>query len=130
MTIRKRRKKRYHTGVHVSTKTGQSCKYRSGWELSYLRWLDSCPDVETFVYEGVKIPYVSNVRTNKIRHYYPDFLVKYRDGRSLLVEIKPKKRMPQANIQKKLAAAAIWCSTHGAILTVLTEIELRAMGLV
>mgnify|MGYP001500244171 CR=1 FL=1 len=127
---RRKRKKRYHTGVYASTKTGQLCKYRSGWELSYLHWLDASPDVATFVYEGVKIPYVSNVRTKKIRNYYPDFWVTRVDGTMLLVEIKPKKRLQQANVRKKLAAAADWCRAHGAVLTVLTEVELRVMGLV
>ena len=126
---RRRRKKRYHTGVHVSTKTGRHCKYRSGWELAYLHWLDAHAMVKDFGYESVKIPYVSNLRTGKVRHYYPDFFIEFTDGSKQLVEIKPKKRLSQANVQKKLKAAQEWCQAHGATLLVLTEVELKVMGL-
>lgn len=126
---RRKRKKRYHIGTYISSKTGQECKYRSGWELSYLRFLDSHAEVKSFVYEGVKIPYISNVRTGKVRHYYPDFYVEFKDGSKQLVEIKPKKRVPQVAIQKKLKAAEVWCLEHGVRLVVLTEVELSSMGI-
>lgn len=126
---RRRRKKRYHTGVHVSTKTGQECKYRSGWELSYLKWLDANEAVKHYGYEALKIPYVSNLKTGKLRNYFPDFYVEYVDGTKQVVEIKPKKRVPQATIQKKLKAAEWWCREHGATLVVITEVELKGLGL-
>lgn len=126
---KRRRKKRYHTGVHVSSKTDQHCKYRSGWELKYMEWLDANPDVRSFLYEQVRVPYVSNVRTGKIRTYYPDFLVEFIDGSKLLVEVKPSRKLEQSTVKKKLAAAQVWASEHGATLQVLTEKELRCMGL-
>jgi hypothetical protein len=133
MAVRKkrvrRRKKRYHTGTYVSTKTGQACKYRSGWELEYLKWLDAHLMVRTFGYESVKIPYVSNLRTGKLRNYFPDFLVEFTDGSKQLVEIKPSKRLVQAGVKKKLEAAERWCQAHGVSLVVLTERELKVMGL-
>lgn len=125
----RRRKKRYHTGTYVSSKTGQECKYRSGWELTYLRYLDSHAEVRSFVYEGVKIPYVSNLRSGKLRTYYPDFYVEFNDGSGQLVEIKPAKRVHQAVVQKKLKAAEQWCRERGVALVVLTEVELKVMGL-
>jgi len=125
---RRKRKGHYHTGVHVSVKGGE-CKYRSGWELKYMEHMDSDDKVLRFEYEQVKIPYISNVRTGKIRHYYPDFLVTYVDGTQKLVEIKPKKRLDQAKVTKKLKAAEVWCREHGVTLAVLTEIELRLLGL-
>lgn len=125
------RKKRghYHTGTHVSSKTGQECRYRSGWELLYLQHLDADPTVVTFTYEATVIPYVSNKRTGKLRKYYPDFLVDYVGGRRVLVEIKPKKRLEQARVKKKLDAAREWCGAHGVTLEVITEVELRQLGL-
>lgn len=130
MATKKRRKKRhYHTGIHVSPKTGQTCKYRSGWELAYMLHLDSDPTVVGYRYEDVKIPYVSNTRTKKIRSYWPDFLVQQRDGQQLLVEIKPKRKLDQARVQKKLKAAALWCQAHGVTLVVMTEKELKLLGL-
>lgn len=126
---RRRRKKRYHTGTYTSTKTGKDCKYRSGWELAFLKWLDAHAAVKDFMYEEVKIPYVSNLRSGKVRHYYPDFYIEFTDGSKQLVEIKPKKRVSQVAVQKKLKAAEVWCLEHGARLVVLTEVELKGMGL-
>lgn len=126
---RRRKKKHYHTGTYISSKTGQECKYRSGWELKYLEWLDAHAAVKEYGYESVKIPYVSNVRTGKIRNYLPDFLVEFNDGSQQLVEIKPKRKLVQASVQKKLRAAEKWCRDHGVTLVVLTEVELSTMGI-
>ena len=126
---RRKRKKKYHTGIHVSPKTGQECHYRSGWELAYLQHLDADPEVVGYRYEDVKIPYVSNVRTGKLRSYWPDFLVQRKDGQQILVEIKPKRKLDQDRVQKKLKAAALWCKAHGVTLMVLTEKELKLLGL-
>lgn len=130
MATRKRRKRRghYHTGVYSSPKAGD-CKYRSGWELLYMQHLDADPAVKSFGYETVKIPYVSNVRTGKLRHYYPDFLVEYADGGRVMVEIKPKRRSLQAKVQKKLKAGQLWCCEHSVSWVLLTEDGLKAMGL-
>ncbi len=128
-TRKRRRKGRYKRGIHVSTKTGASCKYRSGWELAYLKHLDDNVMVKTFGYESVKIPYISNVRSGKLRNYLPDFLVEYVDGTSQLVEIKPKRKVAHVTVQKKLKAAQEWCNAHSVSLVVITEVELKAMGL-
>lgn len=126
---KRRKKKRYHTGTYVSTKTGQHCKYRSGWELLYLTYLDNDASVQSFEYEQLKIPYVSNVRTGKIRHYFPDVYVKYTNGESALVEIKPKRRLEQVKVKKKLDAARVWCGEHGVTFKIVTEVELKGLGL-
>lgn len=126
---RRRRKKRYHTGVYVSTKTGKECRYRSGWELSYLQHLDADPSVVSFAYEELAIPYVSNVRTGKLRRYYPDVLVDFIDGTQKLIEIKPKRKLDQVKIVKKLKAAREWCRVHNVTFEVITEVELKAMDL-
>jgi len=126
---RRRRRKRYRTGVHRSPKAAVECRYRSGWELEYMVWLDGSDDVVAYRYEGVRIPYVSNIRTGRTRGYYPDLIVEYRDGRVELVEIKPSRRLGQATVQKKLLAAREWCDAHGASLVVITERELRSLGL-
>ena len=128
-TKKRRKKRRYHTGVHVSPKTGQECHYRSGWELEYMHHLDANPDVVGYRYEDVRIPYVSNKKTGKVRWYWPDFLVQQRDGEQLLVEIKPKRKLDQDRVQKKLKAAALWCQAHQVTLVVLTEKELKLLGL-
>lgn len=129
MKRRRRRKGRYKRGIHISSKTGQHCSYRSGWELLLLESLDVDPSVEAFVYEGIKIPYVSNTRSGKTRNYIPDFFVESTSGERFLIEIKPKRKLDQATVVKKLKAAGQWCRASGVTLVVLTEVELKSIGL-
>lgn len=94
-----------------------------------MQHLDADPTVASYEYEGLCIQYVSNLKSKRLRKYYPDFLISYTDGSKLLVEIKPKKRVPQPRVQKKLAAAQVWCQEHQVALEVITEVELRVLGL-
>lgn len=94
-----------------------------------MQWLDVEPSVASYAYEAVSIPYVSNVRSGRLRRYLPDFVVEFTDGRRALVEVKPSKRLNRPVVKKKLEAAREWCRAHGASLEVITEVELRGMGL-
>ena len=126
---KKKRKGHYQRGEYTSSKTGQVCKFRSGWEEKMMYHLDSDPNVKTWTYEQTVIEYVSNIRTKKIRRYYPDFLVEYVDGRSEVVEVKPKRKLEQSTIKKKTAAAILWCSSRGINFRLVTEDDLKEMGL-
>ena len=126
--LARRRRKRYHTGVHTSPKLVGPCEYRSGWELALMGWFDVEPTVLRYSYESVRIPYLSNARSRKVRNYLPDFLVELADGRRILVEVKPSKKLGHAQVKKKLAAAQSWCNEHGIALQVITEHDLRALG--
>jgi len=92
--------------------------------------LDSNPNVEFWSYEKIVIEYVSNKKTNKIRKYYPDFLVKYKDGRSELIEVKPKRKLEQAIVKKKMEAAVVWCANHGMTYRIITEIQLKELNII
>ena len=131
--MKRRRKKRgrkchYHTGTYVSSKGAGECRYRSGWELTVMQLLDVDKNVVSWSYEDVVIPYVSNVRTGKVRKYFPDFFVEYVDGTRRLIEVKPSRRVHQPKVAKKLLAAHEWCRAHSSTLEVITEHELRAIG--
>ena len=64
--------------------------YRSGWELAVMNWADSSPSVKSWSSEEVIIPYICE--TDKRPHrYFMDFMVKYKDGRTVLIEVKPHK---------------------------------------
>lgn len=52
--------------------------------------LDLSSDVVGWSSESVVIPY-NDRSTGKYRRYFPDFLVKLKNGKALLIEIKPKK---------------------------------------
>ena len=129
--LRKKRKKRsrYQRGEYASKKTGRVYKYRSGWEAKYMEWLDSNPDVHSWSYELIAIEYLSNKKTGKVRKYYPDFSVTYMDGTHKLIEVKPKRKLDQATVIKKALAAIEWCRTHGMTYEIVTEVQLKEMGL-
>lgn len=93
-----------------------------------MQWLDANPDVVSYSYEKTIIEYVSNKTTGKLRKYFPDFMVEYAD-RKELIEIKPAKRVTQVKVAKKLDAARVWSATHGVTFKIVTEIEMKAIGL-
>lgn len=127
---KKKRKRRghYNRGEYISPIAGL-CKHRSGWELTYMKYLDNNPEVVNWSYEKIVIEYISNLRTKKIRKYIPDFYVEYSDGHCEIVEIKPKRKLDQAIIKKKLDAAVKWCRENGLIYKIITEIQLRDLGI-
>lgn len=125
---KKKRRRGYHRGTYVSTKTGQSYSYRSGWELKYMQYLDTLDEVKWWGYEILSIEYLSNKKTGKVRKYYPDFCVNYADGTKKVVEIKQKRKLGQATVKKKTMAGIEWCKSHDAIYEILTEVELKGIG--
>lgn len=72
--------------------------YRSSYELKFLQYLDSHPDIIEWSSEQVVVPYRSPV-DNRVHRYFVDFYVKLKtkDGNieKRLIEIKPKKQTEQ-----------------------------------
>ena len=70
-------------------------KFRSGWELAFMRFCDSNDHIITWSSESLAIPY-RNPLTGKPTRYIPDFLIQYRNKNNQvvteLIEIKPKKQ--------------------------------------
>lgn len=91
-------------------------------------YLDSSSDVIAWEYEQIKIPYVSNVRTKKVRNYKPDFYVVKADSKEV-VEVKPKRKTTQATVVKKRLAAEEWCEKNDMKFRFVTEVELKVLGL-
>lgn len=107
---RRRKKKHYKTGVYKSEKCKTLVEYRSGWELEVAKFLDLDPNVQEYGYECLVIEYVSNTRTQKVRSYYPDFLITYKDGSRKLAEVKRKDKLNDPIVIKKAKAAEEWCA--------------------
>jgi len=124
----RRKKGRYKRGVHNSKKLTAPARYRSAWELGYMQMLDDDLSVLAYEYEPFAIEYVSNVKTKRIRRYFPDFLITKTDDSKVLVEIKPLKRLSTAKVVKKLMAAKAWCAQNNLVFLVITEVELKQMG--
>jgi hypothetical protein len=129
-----------NTEKYVGTKTP---RYRSGWELSFMRFCDNNDNVLQWASEAVQIPY-RHPLTGKQTIYVPDFLITYRTRgnamRAELIEIKPKK---QSVIESKMssrdravvainyakwAAAQKWCARQGLHFRVITENDMFHTG--
>jgi len=114
-------------------------KYRSGWELTFMRFCDNHPAIVGWASESVRIPY-RNPFTGKSTFYYPDFLITYQDKegtrRAELIEIKPKGQavLEKARSQQEKAAVVLnmckweaaraWCKQMGMQFRVITETEI------
>ena len=129
----------YYTVLNPEKYVGSGTpKYRSGWELTFMRFCDNHPSVVSWASENVRIPY-KNPFTGKDTFYVPDFFVVYQNAsgrKAELVEIKPKGQavMELARSQQEKAAVALnmvkwhaaraWCKRMGATFRVLTEEDL------
>ena len=118
-------------------------RYRSGWEMTFMMFLDSNDNIVQWASESITIPY-RNPITGKQSMYVPDFFVTYRGRdnttRAELIEIKPKK---QSLIESKMsdrdraivavnyakwASAQKWCQKNGLSFRVITEDDLWHQG--
>jgi len=118
-------------------------KYRSGWEMTFMMFLDSNVNVLQWASESIRIPY-RHPLTGRMTNYVPDFLVTYRGPnnttRAELIEIKPKK---QSLLESKMTerdravvavnyckwdAATKWAQAHGLRFRVITEDDIFHQG--
>lgn len=118
-------------------------RYRSGWELSFMRFCDNNDNILQWASEAVSIPY-RNPLTGKMTMYVPDFLITYRTRdnqmKAELIEIKPKK---QSIIESKMSArdrqvvainyakwdsATKWARRNGLTFRVITEDQIFHQG--
>ena len=97
--------------------------YRSMWERRFMLYCDKSDQIVTWSSEELHIPYIAT-KKDRVRNYYPDFVVETCDGKTIIVEIKPysQKRM-QINLDKWKAARR-YCRGKNIEFMVLTEREL------
>jgi hypothetical protein len=118
-------------------------RYRSGWEMTFMMFLDSNDNIVQWASESISIPY-RNPITGKQSMYVPDFFVTYRGRdnttRAELIEITPKK---QSLIESKMsdrdraivavnyakwASAQKWCQRNGLTFRVINEDQIFHQG--
>lgn len=118
-------------------------RYRSGWEMTFMMFLDSNDNVLQWASEAVRIPY-RHPLTGKMTMYVPDFLVTYRGPNNTtkaeLIEIKPK---AQSIVESKMKdrdkaivavnyakwdAATKWARSNGLLFRVITEDQIYHQG--
>ena len=118
-------------------------RYRSGWEMSFMVFLDNNENILHWASESLKIPY-KHPFTGKPTIYIPDFFVVYKNkfGKTIaeVVEIKPKKqsiieskasaanKMVVAVNMAKWSAATKYCKSQGLVFRVITEDDLFYNG--
>lgn len=121
--------------------------YRSLWEYSVMKWLDTNKDVRSWGSETVVIYYYLTIDEKRHR-YFIDFDFVYKDDQRYLVEIKPKKytvppKLKGKRVTKrylgeaiewernkcKWKAAKTWAEKRGYKFQVWTEDSLREIGI-
>jgi hypothetical protein len=139
--------KKFHSGTyeikHPEKYAGKTNpRYRSGWELTFMRMCDNHPAVLSWSSEPVRIPY-RNPFTGDYTYYVPDFVMIYKNkrGRKIaeLIEIKPssqtlmekaKNKYDKARIvlnKAKWKAAGEWAKRKGMRFRVLNEDSIYAI---
>jgi len=78
--------------IHKYAGDYKKITYRSLWERQAFRWCDENPDVVSWCSEEVVVPYRSQV-DGKLHRYFVDLKITYQSGKTVLVEIKPKKQV-------------------------------------
>ena len=119
-------------------------RYRSSWEMVFMRFLDENKSITHWASESIVIPY-RHPFTGKITNYIPDFFVVYenKNGKRIaeVVEVKPKKqslieskaasqkdRMVVAINHAKWQAANLYCKSNGFVFRVITENDIFYNG--
>ena len=119
-------------------------RFRSGWELTFMKFCDGNDKIIAWASEAIKIPY-KNPFTGKQTVYVPDFFVMYQDSngskRAEVVEIKPKKqsiiesKVASAKVRATVAlnhakwqAASVYCKRAGLTFRVITEDDIFYNG--
>ena len=117
---------------------------RSSWERILAQWLDMNPKIVAWSSESVVIKYFNPVK-NRVARYYPDFFVQLKNGKQIIIEVKPYKEthppyrkgnskkskktmLYESNTwsvnQAKWKAAMNWCSKMDMEFKILTERQL------
>jgi hypothetical protein len=116
--------------------------FRSSWEVTFMKWLDTNNAVLRWGSEELAIPYVNPIKLDqdgrpKVCRYFPDFIMMYQDSagniKKEIIEVKPYKesvitpgmterdKMAYAVNQAKWKAAAAFAEAQGATFRVITE---------
>lgn len=64
--------------------------YRSHWEKLCFMWCENNPDIKDWSSEEIVVPYYYDV-DKKYHRYFVDLKITFKNGKTILVEIKPEK---------------------------------------
>jgi hypothetical protein len=115
--------------------------YRSGWERKFMLYCDRNDEITYWASEELAIPYVNPI-DRKVHRYYPDFIIKTKNGKRFMIEIKPsaQTKQPKPKTKKSRAfmresleyikniakwqAADVYCNDNNMEFKIFTEKEL------
>jgi hypothetical protein len=83
-----------------------SVEYRSNWEKQCFIWLDGREEVEWWASEEFVVPYYYDI-DKKMHRYFVDLSIKFKNGKLLLVEVKPKKQTVPPKIKRPKSKASL-----------------------
>jgi hypothetical protein len=124
----------------------QNIVYRSLWERQLMSWCDKNSAVARWSSEETIVPYRCPT-DNKMHRYFVDFKIKFTNGKTYLIEVKPKSQtieprpgnrkskkfhdavMTFVKNQAKWSAADEYCKDRGMIFEVWTEVQLASVGI-
>jgi hypothetical protein len=115
---------RNKTGHFESAKTGLTGIFRSSWEELVFKELESDENVLSYHSEPFRIKYKTSGRN---RNYAPDFLVEYKDGRKVLLEIKPKGFLNFEINKDKFEAGREYCKENEMSFEVWSDAEIAKL---
>lgn len=98
------------TGEFFSAKLQREVEFESNLERYFLELLESIDDVVFYQEQPLKIAYNQQGRRT---YYFPDILFLLRDGRVVVVEIKPRNEMALFHNWTKWTALQRYCHRHG-----------------
>ena len=96
--------------------------YRSLWERRFMLYCDRSDQIVEWSSEELHISYVG--LDDKWHNYYPDFVIKTVDSRTIVIEIKPYYQRKYKVNQAKWYYAKMFCKANDYEFKVLTEKEL------
>ena len=120
--------------------------YRSLWERQFFKWCEDNNDVVKWSSESVVIPYRCKT-DGKVHRYFIDVKVKFKNGKTYLIEIKPeiqtqppkersrktkkyiKEVMTYAKNVSKWDHAEKYCAIRGWEFKIFTEKTLKSLGI-
>lgn len=121
--LKPRKNSRFHQGYVDATKCNklyESCKnekiiYRSGLELQFIQFCESCPQVLQWGSEPIAIPYFNRLK-NHMSTYYPDYIITIvktnkdneKHVEKCIIEIKPYNQTIKPTEQDSRWAKETW----------------------
>jgi len=115
--------------------------YRSYWEKQTFKWVEKHPSILWWNSEETIIPYICGT-DNRPHRYFIDLTIRFKDGMTVLVEIKPQKQTQipknKKNLNESLTYikniskwkyAKKYCDNRGYKFEIWTEKTLEGFGI-